>query len=342
MRKINNTEIYKKAIKTIADGLNVKNGTILITGALGLIGSCLVDVFLKTSFKIYALDLNKEKLIDRFGEENDRLVFIEQNICEPLANEYKFDYIINTASFADPKSYALYPAETILINILGTKNVLDYAKQNLCTRVLITSTFEVYGKLDKDFYGEDDFGLLDYNALRSCYPESKRTSEVLVRSYLDEYRVNGLIVRLSSIYGPTMSLNDSKAHAQFLFRGIKGEDIILKSDGKQKRTYTYVMDAVDAILYVLFNGNSGEAYNIANSESIVSISELANTIASLCGVRVTYDAPNELEQKGFSKPQNCVLLTDKITNLGWKPKYSISDGLKQTLDIMKEAYDEAN
>ena len=122
MRKINNTEIYKKAIKTIADGLNVKNGTILITGALGLIGSCLVDVFLKTSFKIYALDLNKEKLIDRFGEENDRLVFIEQNICEPLANEYKFDYIINTASFADPKSYTLYPAETILINILGTKN----------------------------------------------------------------------------------------------------------------------------------------------------------------------------------------------------------------------------
>ena len=340
MRRINDTETYKKAIKTVASRLGVKNGTILITGALGLIGSCLVDVLLETNFRIYALDLKKEKMVERFGKENDRLVFIEHNICDPLTDEFNFDYIINAASFADPISYALYPAETILVNVLGTKNVLDYAKKNINVRVLITSTFEVYGKLDKDFYSEDDFGLLDYNVLRSCYPESKRTAEVLVRSFLDEYHINGLIVRLSSIYGPTMLTNDSKAHAQFLFKGIKGEDIVLKSKGNQKRTYTYVIDAVDAILYVLFNGKSGDVYNIANSESVITISELADIIASLCDVRVVYDVPNELEEKGFSKPQNCILLTDKISSLGWKPCYNVYEGLKQTLDIMKEVYDE--
>lgn len=334
--EIYNSSIYKKSIEKIASVLPSKKASVLITGASGLIGSCMTEVLLLAGYNVYALDLRKERLVERFGQETDKLHFIAQNICEPISSDFTFDYIIHAASFADPKSYAMYPAETILVNVVGARNVLDYAKSHKECRVLVTSTFEVYGKLDQDSYKENDVGLLDFNSLRSCYPESKRTTEVLVKSYVDEYQVDGLIVRFSSIYGPTMLKNDSKAHAQFLFRALNNEDIVLKSKGEQRRTYTYVMDAVDALFYVLFNGKTGEAYNVANGDSIISIAELASLIASLAGRKVVYDLPDELEKKGFSKPQNCILDTTKLTELGYVPKYGIKDGIVETLEIMKE------
>ena len=180
---------YLKSIKSIADRLPKRDFSFLITGACGLIGSCLVDVLSTAGFNVYALDINEERLTKRFGEENGKLHFIAHNICDPLQDEYDFDYIVHAASFADPKSYAVYPAETILVNVLGTKNVLEYAKRHIKTRVLFTSTFEVYGKSNNDSFLESDFGLLDFNELRSCYPESKRASECLLRSYVDEYKV---------------------------------------------------------------------------------------------------------------------------------------------------------
>ena len=133
-----------------------------------------------------------------------------------------------------------------------------------------------------------------------------------------------------------MLKNDSKAHAQFLFKGINKEDIVLKSEGTQKRTYTYVMDAVEALLFVLFNGKTGEAYNIANGDSIITIRQLAELVAKICGTNVVFDLPDELERKGFSKLQNCILLTDKLTSLGYEPHYDIESGLRETLAIMKE------
>lgn len=335
-------EIYKsptyiKSINQIASSIKASNSSVLVTGACGLIGSCLVEVLIKAGFNVFALDLNKDKLLNRFGQETNKLHYIAQNVCEPFDCNYQFDYIINAASFADPKSYALYPVETILINVIGARNALDYAKEHLNCRVLVTSTFEVYGKLDKDSYKEDDFGLFDFNSLRACYPESKRTAEALLRSYASEYDVDAIVVRLSSIYGPTMLKNDSKAHAQFLFKALNGENIVLKSKGEQIRTYTYVMDAVSAILFVLFNGQKGESYNIANGESITSIYDLAQLIASIAGTKVVFDNPDELEKIGFSKPQNCILNTTKLSDLGFKPNYSLKQGIIETLQIMKES-----
>ena len=328
--------IYKKTIQQLANQLPKKNATVLVTGACGLIGSCIVETLLNAGYKVYALELKKEKLIARFGQENDQLKFIEQNICEDLDNNLELDYIVHAASFADPRSYALYPAETILTNVVGARTVLNYCKNHLNCRALLTSTFEVYGKLDQDVYQEDQFGLIDYNQVRSCYPESKRTAEILFRSYHEEYGVDCVIIRFASIYGPTMLSNDSKAHAQFLFKAMQNEDIVLKSEGKQKRTYCYVMDAVSGLFKVLFEGKTGEAYNIANSKSIATISEVAHTIADLVGVKVVYDLPDEIERKGFSKPQNCVLDVSKLESLGWEGQYSLIEGMKETLAILKE------
>lgn len=330
---------YKNSIKNVASEIGVSGGRILVTGSTGLIGSCIIDVLLAANelfgkkFEVYALGRNAEKLVNRFGK-NDSLHFVVQDITEPLVID-DLDYIIHAASNADPKSYALYPAETIITNILGAKNMLDFCRGRK-TRVLFTSTFEVYGKLDQDEYYEDQYGIIDLNLIRSSYPESKRTSEMLFKAYSDEYGVDCVIARLSSIYGPTMKSDDSKAHAQFLRNALAGEDIVLKSKGDQLRTYCYLMDAVSGLFTVLFKGKTAEIYNVANENSIVSIAELAKTIAEYAGTKVVFDLPDEVENKGFSKPQNCVLKTDKIKGLGWKGIYDIKTGILETITVFEE------
>ena len=335
-----NSPVYQKSLKDVASEIQIHGGTVLVTGASGLIGSCLVDVFVAANkyygkeFAIYALGRSIEKLKNRFGTIPD-VHCIAQNITEPLKID-GIDYIIHAASNADPKSYALFPVETILTNVKGAISVLEYCKMNK-TRALLTSTFEVYGKLEQDDYSETDYGIVDLNLIRSCYPESKRTAEMLFKSYFDEYDVDCVIARLASVYGPSMQGNDSKAHAQFLRNALAGEDIVLKSKGTQKRTYCYVIDTVSGILKVLFEGQSGEAYNVANDQSIATIAEVAQTIADLAGTSVTFDLPDEIESKGFSKPQNCVLKTDKIKMLGWMGKYDLKQGLQETLEILRNS-----
>ena len=335
----NNSLTYQKTISAVASEIQNGEGTILVTGASGLIGSCLVDVFQAANnefckkYSIYALGRNLDKLKTRFNNSPD-VHCIAQNISDPITID-GIDYIIHAASNADPKSYALYPVETIATNILGAKSVLEYCKTHK-TRALLTSTFEVYGKLDKEEYAENEYGVIDLNLIRSCYPESKRTAEMLFRSYFDEYGVDCLIARLASIYGPTMQKDDSKAHAQFLRNALAGENIVMKSQGTQKRTYCYVMDAVSGLLAVLFKGKSGEAYNVANEQSVATIAEVAQSIANLSGTKVIFELPDEVENKGFSRPQNCVLNTEKIKSLGWCGKYDLRQGLTETLEILRE------
>lgn len=287
-------------------------------------------------FEVYALGRNKRKLQERFNSfaGSSQLHFVEQDVMQPLEDGISYDYIIHGASNADPRNYALYPAETMLINIEGAKTVLNYCKVHRNTRALLMSTFEVYGNAGKDIYAETDCGILDLNMLRSCYPESKRCMEILTRCYVDEYGVNAVIGRLSSVYGPTMSKDDSKAHAQFIRNGLNGEDIVLKSKGEQKRTYCYVIDAVTGLLCVLAKGHVGEAYNLSNESSIVSIAEVAHAVADIAGTKVIVQLPDELEKKGYSAPQNCILDNTKLKQLGWKGNYGIKEGLLETLSVL--------
>lgn len=334
-----NSKLYIESIKKIAKSLPVKSSKVLITGASGLIGSCLVDVFAQANkesganYDIYAISRSREKMSDLFPMQ-DNLHIIAQNITEQISID-GIEYIIHAASNADPRSYALYPVETILTNVQGTKNVLEYCLKNNA-RALLTSSFEVYGKRDADEFKESDYGIIDLDLLRSCYPESKRTAEMLVKSYCDEYNVDAVIVRLASIYGPTMQKDDSKAHAQFLRNASNGQNIVLKSRGTQKRTYCYVMDAVSGILAVLFNGIKGETYNVANSQSVVTIAELAGIIANLTRTQVVFKNPDLVEAKGYSRPQNCVLNTDKIRSIGWNASYSLKEGVTETIEIMRQ------
>ena len=336
---IRNT-IYREALERVVPEVVINDGKVLITGATGLIGSCIIDLLMLSNehgrqFEVYALGRSKEKLSARFDafKQSKHLHFVEQDIMKPLDSVFSYDYIIHGASNADPRNYALYPAETMLINIEGAKNVLNYCKDNRNTKALLMSTFEVYGNAGKDIYSETDCGVIDINKIRSCYPESKRCMEILARCYVDEYGVKAVIGRLSSIYGPTMAKGDSKAHAQFIRNGLKGEDIVLKSKGEQRRTYCYVIDAVTGLLRVLAKGEIGVAYNIANENAVVSIADVAQTVADISGTKVVFHLPDEIEKKGFSVPQNCILDNSKLKQLGWNGYYDIQKGIYETISI---------
>lgn len=336
------SKTYQKELYEIAADLPMRSGSILITGASGLIGSCMVDALLTanrqlgTEYMIYALGRDNDRLKNRFPYAGEDLKFVIQDITAPLDKGSHYDYIVHAASNADPVSYAKYPAETILTNVDGARTVLEYCREHRETRALLTSTFEVYGRHEEDVYAEEDFGKLDQNDVRSGYPESKRVSELLFRSYARQYGTDVVIGRLSSVYGPTMLKDDSKAHAQFLRNGLAGENIVLKSNGAQKRTYCYVMDAVSGLFTVLFAGAGGEAYNIANKESVSTIVGVAECIADLCGTKIVFDIPDEIEKQGFSRPQNCILEAKKLESLYWKGRYDLLTGMRNTIEILRE------
>lgn len=331
--------MYENSIRELAKQIGLRDVSILVTGATGLIGSCAIDVLsvLNKEFcaniKIYALGRNKNKIESRFGK---KVIPVEQDIINPLDKKIEYDYIIHAASNADPKSYALQPVETILTNVLGNKNILDYCAGHLKTKMILTSSFEVYGELKgQDIFLENMSGIIDQTVLRNGYPESKRCSELLVRSYVDEYGVDAIIARLPSVYGPTMLESDSKAHAQFIRNALNGENIVLKSKGEQTRTYCYVLDVVSALFKLLCAGKDGEIYNVSNENSIASIAEVAKTCAEIAGTKVVFDLPSEVEAKGFSRSRNCILDNKKLKDLGWSGKYSLREGLEETLEYLR-------
>lgn len=316
--------------------------TFLITGATGLIGLFLIDVLMKynkqgANINVYAVGRSKQKAFTRLGEYyNNRLFhFIEQDVREPLPNDVSPDWIIPLASNTHPRAYSRFPIETIDINVKGAAYALEKASR--CgAGVLYPSTVEVYGNArGKDVFPEDYTGELNLFNARSCYPESKRLGEALCQSYIAEKDVKAKIVRLSRVFGPTMMMDDSKASSQFIIKALNGEDIVLKSSGEQYFSYTYVADAVSALLYVLLYGESGVAYNISNDDCNVHLKEFAYACSAISGTNVVFDLPSQEEQQGYSVATQAILDNRRLKGLGYQSHYSFFSSLERTIKILQ-------
>lgn len=342
---------YLEDIKTIAV-LNLpweqlENSSIMISGATGMIGSFLIDVLMErnasyhTNCHVYALGRNESRAKERFSSywSSTLFDFIIHDIVEPFSMDSlpPIQYFLHLASNTHPLQYANDPIGTITTNIIGLKSILDAASASNCRRVLFASSNEIYGENrgDTELFTEDYLGYIDCNSLRAGYPESKRCGEALCQAYIRQKDLDVVIARLTRSYGPSMLMTDSKASSQFLKKGIAGEDIVLKSAGMQYFSYTYVADAVSGLLYTLLLGNKGEAYNIADESGDVRLKDLAGMIADYCGTKVVFDIPDEVESAGFSKATKARLDGSKLKGLGWKPIYTVKEGIEQTLTILK-------
>ncbi len=314
--------------------------TVLITGATGFIGSFIIYALMErainynTDIHILAMVRSKSKANAKFAQYEDlkRIDYIVGDVMEPLATDTHADYVIHCASNAAPDVYAKDPVGTMRINFFGTSHLLDYAKRCGCTKFLYVSTIEVYGKTENlETISEEDFGYISSSNIRSCYPESKKCCENLTICYGHQYNLPTVVGRLSYIYGAGMSKKDSKVCAMFAREVAAGHDLILKSEGKQLRSYTYISDAITGLLTVLLEGQDGESYNIASPTSRITIADMAQRYCELFpekGSKVRFDLPKDHEKRAFSFIANAVLDSSKLEHLGWHSYVDIDDGLR--------------
>ena len=133
-----------------------------------------------------------------------------------------------------------------------------------------------------------------------------------------------------------MLMSDTKAISQFIKKAVSGEDIVLKSKGDQFYSYTYVADAVSGLLTILLKGEKGEAYNIADERSDITLKDLAEILAEKAGKKVVFELPDAVENAGYSKATKARLDGSRLKKLGWEAHYDIRTGLSRTVDILKE------
>lgn len=344
-------ELYQEDLKRVTaldlpwEKLQGKN--VMISGATGLIGSFLVDVLLTKNqeglnCRVYALGRNENRAAKRFEywAGNEALQFIPYDITKPFSGNKpgKVEYVLHLASNTHPMQYAEDPIGTITTNIIGIQNMLDFAAAHETERVAFASSNEIYGENrgDVELFQEDYCGYINCNIMRAGYPESKRCGEALCQAYIAQKNLDVVIPRLTRSYGPTMLMSDTKAISQFIRKGINREDIVLKSAGTQFYSYTYVSDAVSGLLTVLLKGKKGEAYNIADARSDITLKELAEMIAEIAGRKVVFELPDSVEASGYSKATKARLDGSKLQALGWKAQYSIGEGLERTMKILSE------
>ncbi len=324
------------------------NKSLMLSGATGLIGSFLVDVILEKNATsnlnciVYALGRNESKARERFSKFADSpyFKFIQYDVKEPLSMVFlgDVDYIIHLASNTHPLLYSTDPIGTIQTNITGLQNLLEFAVEHKTKRFIFASSNEIYGENrgDVELFSEDYCGYIDCNTLRAAYPESKRCGEALCQAYKAQKDLDVIIARFTRSYGPTMIMSDTKAVSQFIKKGIAGEDIVLKSEGTQYYSYTYVADAVSGLLWALLCGQNGEAYNIADESGDIRLRDLAQIVAEINGKKVVFELPDAVEVAGYSKATKARLNGQKLRELGWKPRYDIKSGMERTISILRE------
>lgn len=337
---------YEKDIKCAAfanlpwELLN--NVNILIAGATGLIGSCIVEVLMERTIRnyhIYAMGRNKERMNKLFGKYIGANGFdiVVGDVTQPLPLNIPIHYVIHAASGAAPVDFSQHPVEVMKANINGVANLMEYGLQHEMRRFLYVSSGEVYGEGDGRVFTEDYSGYVDCTTPRSCYPSSKRAAETLCASFAAEYGVDVVIARPCHTYGPHFTENDNRVYAQFIKNVLDSKDIEIKSTGEQFRSWCYVVDSVSAILTVLLKGKNGEAYNIADKDSNINIRSLAEIIAGIGNRRVVMSVPSESEKKGFNKVKRSLYDTSKIENLGWKLlSGDIREKLERTIKYLQK------
>lgn len=308
--------------------------SILITGANGLIGGSLLDFFFFLNEKYQAnislaVVVRKDLEVHDFFQEQ-KAARIIQSVEEVIHFDGDLDYIFHTASNAHPQAYDLYPVETIMTTVAGTKNTLELAKEKDAKLIFVSSS-EVYGELPEgaEHHVENLYGLIDILSPRSCYSESKRLAETLIVSYIKEFGVEASIVRPAYIYGARFAEANTRADVDFIKKCLAKENIVMKSKGSQRRSYCYVLDCVSAMLAVALKGENGAAYNISSDSGNVQLIDFARKLAEISGVELIFN----IQESGAGSPvQNSLLSNEKLKGLGWNEGFDLSEGIRDTFN----------
>jgi dTDP-glucose 4,6-dehydratase len=306
---------------------------VLITGAAGFIGSHLCDRFIKEGWYVVGVDnflTGSWKNLEHLSR-NKNFRFIEKDITNGLEFEDHLDLILHFACPASPVDYLNFPIETLMVDSIGTLNVLNLAKEKNA-RYVFASTSEVYGDPQIHPQPESYWGNVNPVGPRSVYDEAKRFSEALSMAYHREYGVDVRIVRIFNTYGPRMKLHDGRVVPNFIFQGLKGIDLTVYGDGSQTRSFCYVDDLIDGIVLVaeeediqfrVLNLGNPDEYKIIDFAEIIIRKTGSNS-------KIIFK-PLPQDDPKMRKPD----ITNALESLQWRPKISLDEGIRRTIQFFQ-------
>lgn len=328
------TENYSAPKEEIRKSL--QGQSFIVTGATGLIGSCLVRRLQELNraeglgIHVICVVRNVAKAEAMFGKESDEISYYEYDFAsdKPFCPPQHADYLVHLAAPTASKYFVEQPVETFCTTLFGTQQVLRYAEQQgkQLKGMLYVSTLEMYGTVldDSKPLTEDCQGYLDPMQARSSYPMAKRAAECLCHAYSAEHGVRVMTARLAQTFGEGITENDNRVFAQFARSARADEDIVLHTEGKLCRCYCYTADAVEAMLYILLRGESGMAYNVANEETYISIRDMAEMVCREFGKKMKVRIELK-EGMGYSPTTYLRLDTSRLKALGWRPTHNLKE-----------------
>jgi nucleoside-diphosphate-sugar epimerase len=322
----------------------LRGKTVLITGANGDIAAYIVYTLIMLNIKyryniqILGVVRNKERAIARFYNILDRVDFtlLVQDVCDPININIPVDYIIHAASNTSSDSFLNQPVDTLNGNVKGTINLLDFALHKRILAFIYVSSQLVYGNgWKKELSNEKSFAGIDCADIHACYNESKRAGEMYCMAYHIQYQLPVIIARLPSVLVPSLYAKNDHHLEEFAQLTAKNSDIILKGSGQLLRTYMPINDVVSGIFLAMFKGVRGQAYNVAHSNCVLSILEMARLFVRLgdssCKVVIGTDHVQEQEDHHF-----CVD-GSKLMAIGWKPGCDIEHAVRYMIEAVRDA-----
>jgi UDP-glucuronate decarboxylase len=303
---------------------------ILVTGGAGFIGSNLCEYLIKKGHTVYCLDNfssgRRKNLVSFEGVE-----VVQQDVTAPF--DLRAEWIFHLASIASPARFERNALEIALTNSIGTLNVLRLAEK-YGSRVLISSTSEVYGDPETHPQSEDYRGNVATMGPRAPYDESKRFAETL--AYIFHTRgVDVRVARIFNTYGPRMTPGDGRVIPSFALQALTGRRLTVYGDGSQTRSFCYVTDMIEG-LYALIASEREEVkglpVNLGNP-SEHRIVELAALVIRLAG---SYSEIEFLPLPKDDPKRRRPDITRAREMLGWEPRTSLEKGLEYTLDYFRK------
>jgi nucleoside-diphosphate-sugar epimerase len=315
---------------------------ILVVGGAGFVGSHLCEELLKT---------NKVICVDNFitGDnaniahllQNPDFRFINQDIVNPFTLENFAELealrvpfqgvqeVYFLASPTSPAAYVKYPLETLLVNSIGLRNILDFAVKYQA-KFLFTSSPAVYGTGTGEMLIKESYvGPVDQLSPRAVYAEAKRFAEALIWNYKLKVGLEIKIARIFNGYGPRLGLNDGRIIPELIKAAVTHQDLVVYGEPNDSASYFFVADLVRGLIKLMDGGESGPV-NLA-SEWKVSLREVADKIITLTQSKNKVVFKSRPDYFAAQPLADISLAKEK---LGWFPIILLDDGLKQTIDYL--------
>ncbi len=307
----------------------------LVAGAAGFLGSHLCDRLRRDGIEVIGLDNfctgRRENIVQLDGDPG--FSFVEHDITRPVDAVVSgpLDVLFNLACPASPRAYQRDPLFTLETNYVGTRNLLELAREREAT-ILQASTSEVYGDPTIHPQVENYWGNANCFGVRACYEEGKRVAETLMLEYARRYRVRIKVVRIFNTYGPRMDLADGRIISSFIVQALRGEPITVFGDGSQTRSFCYVDDLVEGLVNMAASDTSFTGPVNLGSPAERTVLETASMIREMTGSpSATVFEPLPPDDPKQRRPD----ITLAESSLGWTPRISFEDGVERTIEYFR-------